>query len=111
MKKSLVNDRRLYDLILAVPNSNECVKVVVILGAAIYSTLFMDGMIKAKDNSSVAQETKVGWILSEPVGESKLNDAVCMVATTGEIDQELQMFWKWKISMSNESSREKSKIV
>lgn len=94
--KALINDSKINDLILADPNFNKCGKIDMILGADIYTGIIMNGMIKADDNSFVAQETEIGWILSGPIwkGKSNMNQAICMVASISEIDNKLQKFWE-----------------
>lgn len=94
--KNLIKDNRLMDLILADPHFNRCGKIDFILGADIYSEIIMNGMIKAEDNAFVAQETEIGWIISGPISKRNLNvkQALCMVATTNEIDNKLQKFWE-----------------
>lgn len=66
--KRIINDHRINDLILKLadpklsdPNFNKCSKIDMILGADIYSEIIMNGIIKADDNSFVAQETEVGF--------------------------------------------------
>lgn len=94
--KVLVNNDKIRDLILADPSFNKCNRIDMILGADIYSDIIMSGIIKAEDNAFVAQETELGWIISGPIGRRKpaINRAICMVATTNEIDEKLQKFWE-----------------
>lgn len=112
--RSLIKDGRINDLILADPHFNRCGKIDLILGADIYSEIIMHGMIKAEDNSFVAQETEIGWMISGPIGKknSKLEQAVCMVATMSDIDKKLQKFWEIEdISEQRDLSEEEKMCV
>lgn len=94
--KSFVSDKRFNDLILADPKFNERDRIDMILGADVYADIILNGFMKAADNSFVAQETEVGWIISGPICRktSCSSKAVCMVGTTTDIDLKMQKFWE-----------------
>lgn len=84
--KSMMQTNELNVLTLADPNSNESARIDMILGADVYTELILEGMIKAHDNSYVAQETEIGWIVSGPIKKQRAKSAVCLTASINEID-------------------------
>lgn len=95
-EKSLINDKQIEELVMAHPDFNKCGGIDMILGADVYASIILSGMIKPVDNSYVLQETELGWIISGPVNKNRqqLNEAVCMMSRIDDMDEKLQRFWE-----------------
>lgn len=94
---SVMQNNELELLTLADPQFNKSAKIDMILGADVYAALILDGIIKAHDNSYIAQETEVGWIVSGPITKRNKNNnnmMICMVSSINEIDEKMQKFWE-----------------
>lgn len=77
----------LSNLKLADPSFNTSAPVDMLLGADIYSELILDGIMKSNSNFPIAQQTKMGWIIS---GNVKTFN--CFV-TLNQL-QEITKFWE-----------------
>ncbi|XP_049886827.1 uncharacterized protein LOC126381382 [Pectinophora gossypiella] len=78
----------LQNLKLADPNFNVPGPIDILLGADIYSKIIDDGVLRRDHNSPVAQQTKLGWILSG--GIKTFN---CLV-TLSELENSMMKFWE-----------------
>lgn len=101
--KSMMQTNELEVLTLADPDFNKSARIDMILSADVYTELILEGMIKAHDNSYVAQETEIGWIVSGPIKKQRAKSAICMTASINEIDMNLQKFWELE-EIDNENS-------
>lgn len=84
-----ISNLKLADPQFHVPN-----KIDILLGADVYSSIIMPGLIKGEVNAPIAQQTKLGWIIS---GYSSVNSAVPKIKTFHQridLEQQLKMFWE-----------------
>lgn len=68
----------------------------IILGAEVYAQIIENGVKKGKNNSPVAQRTKIGWIISGPHGSASSSEGLnCYhVSQNNDLYELLQRFWK-----------------
>lgn len=71
---------------LADPEYNLSRSVDILLGAVVYSSIIMNGLIKEGDSQVVAQQTRLGWIISGNVTSYQ-----CSVVLNNIDD--IQTFW------------------
>ncbi|XP_071581815.1 uncharacterized protein [Temnothorax nylanderi] len=79
----------------------------VILGADIYSTIIEEGIVKGAVDTPLAQCTKLGWIISGPVGNASTSFLVqCLhISIDKELHELIQRFWEMEtVPFSNNSS-------
>ncbi|XP_031632826.1 uncharacterized protein LOC116346759 [Contarinia nasturtii] len=74
-------------LILADPDISNTCKIDIILGADVYATLLLNGVIKAEKDNLVAQETQLGWIISGVLGHQLELNGVCLISTIDELNE------------------------
>lgn len=80
---------------LADPTCCKPGKIDLLLGADVFSQIILPGLIKGPTNSPIAQNTKLGWILSGPVDNPKPSVTPLAVNHTCiEIADELKRFWE-----------------
>ncbi|XP_063831745.1 uncharacterized protein LOC135080954 [Ostrinia nubilalis] len=87
---------------LADPNFHIPNKVDLLLGADVYSQILVEGLLKGPAGTPVAQNTKLGWILSgmapsEAVDSSPIclhNTVICMNTCVSNDDDMLKKFWE-----------------
>lgn len=84
------------ELVLADPNLNRVFKIDAILGADVFASILMHGVIKAESLELVAQETQLGWILSGVIeGKSQIGvSTISLVTTTEELNESMKRFWE-----------------
>lgn len=103
VNKATINTGALENLIFADPRYNMCGKIDMILGADVYSSIILGGLIKPDDKSFVVQETELGWIISGRLikGKQDMGKIACMTASISELDEAIQRFWQLE-KMPNE---------
>ncbi|XP_049886588.1 uncharacterized protein LOC126381097 [Pectinophora gossypiella] len=98
---------------LADPGFSEPNKIDLLLGAEVYGQILMDGIMKGPVGSPVAQNTKLGWILSGQVTErvqeevevsSRNTMIISMHAHVNESDL-LRKFWELEAEPSTMKSK------
>lgn len=90
------------ELVLADPKFGEPDKVDILLGAGVYSEIMMDGFRRGAPGTPIAQKTKLGWILSGNVFDSKSSSSITRTSNfhttsmVGIVAQEfdLRKFWE-----------------
>lgn len=70
----------------------------IILGADVYGQIIESGLVKGDKNSSIAQKTKLGWIISGPAGSSvNLNKIQGYhVSLNRELHDLISRFWEFE---------------
>ncbi|KAL0839852.1 hypothetical protein ABMA28_016477 [Loxostege sticticalis] len=84
---------------LADPNFNVPNKIDLLLGAEVYCQILSEGLIKGPIGTPIAQNTRLGWILSGQVSESRKTESICNSITTlhtqvVEEEFDLKRFWE-----------------
>lgn len=93
-------------LSLADPKFIECGCIDLLLGAEIYVEILLNGIQKGPCGTPMAQQTKLGWILSGPISNqinpmySNLSTVTAMT-TKVDIDASLRRFWELEEMISN----------
>lgn len=77
---------------LADPDFNIPGPVDILIGADLFWSLIGVGQIKLGPNQPILQKTKLGWIISGPVGLSYSNKVVCNVSK--DLEMQLTKFWE-----------------
>ncbi|XP_073964431.1 uncharacterized protein [Choristoneura fumiferana] len=96
--KKLNNENwlQLHGLPLADPTYNNPGKIDLLLGVNVYTDILMNGVIKGKPGSPLAQQTALGWIISggAPVEEFGKNGKIVSMHLSVNLDNMLQRFWE-----------------
>lgn len=87
--------RHLENLQLADPGFNNPTPIDVILGADVYGQLIEEGMVKGLIDTPIAQQTKLGWIISGPTNSSATSTVAHGFHVTSHEDlyDLLRRFW------------------
>ncbi|XP_033228958.1 uncharacterized protein LOC117180572 [Belonocnema kinseyi] len=87
----------LKSLLLADTHFNEPGQIDILLGADVYGQLLLEDPVKkGPANSSVAQSTKLSWILSGPCDTSQTINQVCPLhcSSDHDLNKALERFWQ-----------------
>ena len=88
-----VSDLKLADPSFGTPN-----KIDILLGAEVYCEILMDGIIKGQPGFPIAQNTKLGWILSgyihSPNNQRSLKNKLVSMHNHITTDDLLKKFWE-----------------
>lgn len=80
---------------LADPTYDKSSKIDLLLGASIYAEILQDGVVKGFAHEPIAQQTKLGWIVSGAISKSINQQALCnVVQSEVSIHRLLEQFWK-----------------
>lgn len=94
-RASLADWKYLDGISLADPRCCKIERIDLLLGADVFSEIILPGLRKGPVNSPIAQNTKLGWILSGPVDEVKSNITPLRINHTCiEIADQLKRFWE-----------------
>lgn len=89
--------KHLHDLQLADPKFFEPGKIDLLLGVQEMAELMLPGVIKGNQNTPMAQQTKIGWVLSGACGLKSNPEIQCHLATVATEEQQLtellKAFW------------------
>lgn len=80
-------------LVLADPNYDKPGKIDIILGADIFGTIVLSGVIRGPPDTPVAQETEFGWILSGRWDRRGLPVTAVGLISNAQIEKRLEAFW------------------
>lgn len=86
----------LHNLTLADPNFKNFDRIDILLGAGDYGKIIRSGLLKGNENTPIAQNTELGWIISGQsvnIGDANGVKIVSMISTA-EIDAKLKTFWE-----------------
>lgn len=100
-----INWPHLDGLKLADPQFSNYEKIDILLGADVFCEIAMPGLIKGEEGAPMAQQTKLGWILSGPIHQASdeiRNFQITCNHIELTIDQQLERFWKQE-EISNEN--------
>lgn len=95
-----INNHVKYDhlqqLILADPTFNEEGPIDLLLGAAEFAKIIKSGLIKTEEDSPIAQNTELGWIISGAATKNNPQKEIQITSmvSTSEIDQQIKKFWE-----------------
>lgn len=117
-----VNWPHLKGLNLADPDHDKEGEVDILLGAASFGTLLMTGVKKHGKHCPVAQETKLGWIISgtNRSPDNKILKAYCSfmnICSTGQVDQNqllndnVKKFWDLEQIQSEQKYTEEEELA
>lgn len=84
------------DLTLADNNSMSTESIDIIIGADLYGSLIFEGVRKGKRDEPIAQNTILGWILSDPISSSSSPESVHThhIAIYSSLESTLRRFWE-----------------
>ena len=89
------NWKHLQNLALADWTYNEPGNIDLIIGADVYGSLLLDGIIRGPKGSPFAQNTQFGWIIFGPVmAKNNLKVDITNLHTCLDIDSNLKAFWE-----------------
>lgn len=80
-------------LVLADPGFDKAGKIDIILGADIFGTIVLSGVIRGPPDTPVAQETEFGWILSGRWDRRGLPATAVGLISNAQIEKKLEAFW------------------
>lgn len=79
---------------LADPNYNKSSKIDLLLGASIYAEIIQDGVVKGFVHEPIAQQTKLGWIVSGEISKNNNQQALChVIHSEDSMHKLLKQFW------------------
>ncbi|XP_055908033.1 uncharacterized protein LOC129942917 [Eupeodes corollae] len=86
------NFNHVSNLLLADPTYNTPRKVDLLIGADVYSTIILDGVVKGSTGTPVAQLTELGWILTGNIHTQKI--PITIQSHHTQLDVQLTKFWE-----------------
>nr|CAH7725344.1 unnamed protein product [Callosobruchus chinensis] len=83
-------------IFLADPNYNISAPIDMLIGANLFYSLLCIGQIKLGNGLPILQKTKLGWVISGPIGMSSSNSqtSYCHLSRNSEVQTQLQKFWE-----------------
>lgn len=82
------------EILLADPDFGTPGPIDIILGADVFPSIILDGVIKSPSGGPVAQRTELGWIISGPTANSNLNQHCVSMVIRNDVDEQLKRFWE-----------------
>ncbi|XP_026731637.1 uncharacterized protein LOC113496572 [Trichoplusia ni] len=98
-------------LVLADPNFDIPNKIDLLLGADVYGQILLEGLVKGPPGLLIAQNTKLGWILSGQVGEQVSQSETCHNTVVSlhsmELDENTLLKQFWELEAEPKSVKDK----
>ncbi|XP_061716635.1 uncharacterized protein LOC133524567 [Cydia pomonella] len=99
-KVSITSWPELQSVELADPEYHTPNKIDMLLGAKVYARIIQPGLFKSPQETTVAQKTSLGWILSGEIG-LQANVSCKLVSMHIQVEQLLRSFWELESEPSN----------
>lgn len=86
----------LQNIELADPHFLDHGKIDLLLGVEVHSEIILNGLIKGPKHTPIAQQSKIGWIISGSMAYNSNNQATCLFThqESDDLNEQIKRFWQ-----------------